>query len=376
MVQRRRERPRRALTFVKLAAATVAVLAVLAVAFPVRFIGVHCYAKRNQPIARSLELRRATTDVKGYFREEAPTFLALPEWYIVYSTQEYARFLESRPPSQFPYLGAIRQYWSYYADVCRATKGVYRYDTGVHLMLGVIGTSFSAENAVRGAYERTVGRFTELIAGYHTEEDAFARRTAGEYGAFMHTAPWYEFPFASALTALWRETPLLGKGLVRKWERRLALTAEYGIKAVYGWMIARSTGAVYAAEELVIHAWVEDAPDRIFDDDRVRRVRIVGPGSYLVRLPRYEPFTEVVALLVKQGVRFRDFAGNETIVLTAIAPRAWDYRFPSGEVVLSATILTNPAAKRIAVKAPVASLHVILAGLERSGVILEHLYDY
>ena len=126
----------------------------------------------------------------------------------------------------------------------------------------------------------------------------------------------------------------------------------------------------------MIHAWVEDAPDRIFDDDRVRRVRIVGPGSYLVRLPRYEPFTEVVALLVKQGVRFRDFAGNETIVLTAIAPRAWDYRFPSGEVVLSATILTNPAAKRIAVKAPVASLHVILAGLERSGVILEHLYDY
>ena len=375
-MQRSAQRRRRARTFVKLLATTVAVLALLAVAYPLRFIGVHCYGRSSQPVARSLELLRTTADVKGYFREEAPTFLTLPEWYIVYSTEDYARFLESRPPSQFPYLDTIQQYWSYYADVCRATKGVYRFDTGVHLMLGVIGTSFSAENAIRGAYERTVGRLTELIAGYHTEEDAFARRTAREYGEFMHTVPWYEFPFAGKLKALWRETPLLGRGQIRKWERRVALTAEYGIKAAYGWMIARSTGAVYAAEELVIHAWVENAPDRIFDDERVRRVRTVDTRSYLIMLPRYEPFTDVVAMLVKQGVRFRDFAGNETIVLTAIAPAKWDYRLPSGEVVLSATILTNPAAKRIVVKAPVASLHSILTELESRGVILEHLYDY
>jgi len=375
-VQRRTQRRRRARTFVKLVAATVAVLALLAVAFPLGFIGVNCYARGSRPVARSLELLRATSDVKGYFREEAPTFLTLPEWYIVYSSEEYARFIESRRPSQFPYLGAIRQYWSYYADVCRATKGVYRFDTGVHLMLGVIGASFSAEHAIRGAYERTVGRLTELIAGYHTEEDAFARRTARDYGAFMHTVPWYEFPFASRLMALWRETPLFGRGLVRKWERRFALTTEYGIKAAYGWMIARSTGAVYAADDLAIHAWIEDAPERIFDDQRVRRVRAIDTRSYLVLLPRYEAFTEVVTMLVKQGVRFRDFAGNETIVLTAIAPRAWDYRLPSGTVVLSATILTNPTAKRIAVMAPVASLHAILASLESHGVILEHLYDY
>ena len=375
-MQRRTQGRRRAVTFVKLVAATVAVLALLAVAYPLWFVGVHCYGKLSQPIARSFEQLRTTNDARGYFREEAPTFLTLPEWYIVYSTEEYARFLEARPPSQFPYFAAIRQYWSYYADVCRATKGVYRFDTGVHLMLGVIGSSFSAENAIRGAYERAVGRFTELLGGYHTEEDAFARRTAREYGAFMPTLPWYEFPFASKLKALWRETPLLGSGLIRKWERRLALTAEYGIKAVYGWMIARSTGAVYAAEDLMIHAWIENAPDRIFDDQRVRRVRTVDTGSYLVMLPRHEPFTEVVAKLAKQGVRFRDFAGNETIVLTAIAPSAWDYRLSSGEIVLSATILTNPAAKRIVVKAPVASLHAILTGLERSGVTLEHLYDY
>jgi hypothetical protein len=93
-------------------------------------------------------------------------------------------------------------------------------------------------------------------------------------------------------------------------------------------------------------------------------------------LPRYEPFTDVVVTLAKQGVRFRDIAGNETIVLTAIAPGAWQYRLPSGAVVLSAPLLTNPAAKRIAVSVPVGSLNAILTGLERGGVTLEHLYDY
>ena len=373
---RRRPRRFRILTVVKLAAVLAVVLALLIVAFPLRFVGVHCYGTRSQPVARSLELLRATTDVRGYFREESPTFLTLPEWYIVYSTEEYAEFIETRPPSRFPYFDAIRQYWSYYGDVCRVTKSRYRFDRGVHLMLGVIGASFSAENAVKGAYERTIGRFTEWLAGHHTAEDAFARRTAREYGAFMHTVPWYQFPFGAKLKALWRETPLLGGGLVRKWERRLALTAEYGVKGTYAWVIRWSTGAVYGAEELVIQAWVENASDRIFDDPDVRRVRTIDSRSYLIMLPRYEAFTQTVETLVKAGVRFRDIAGNETIVLTAIAPRAWDYRLESGEVVLSAPILTNPAFKRIAVQVPVPALHVVLPGLVSRGVILEHLYDY
>lgn len=354
----------------------VAVSGLIALAVPARFVGVHCFSVRSQPPSRSAELVRVTADVKGYVRNAASTYLTLPEWYIVYSTEEYASFVRSRAPSRFPYFAAISQYWRYYREACRATKRVYPFDAGVHLMLGVIGLSFSIENAVKGVYENTVGVVSEGVGFYHTDEDVFARKTAREYAEFMHTVPWYEFPFASKLKALWSETPLWGPDLVRKWERRLALSAEYAVKAWYGWLIRLATGAAYQPEDQVIHAWIDEAPDRIFDDGRIGKVKTVGRRSHIVTLPRYEAFTQVVTGLVKQGVRFRDFAGNDAILLTAIAPRAWDYRLGTGALLFSEEILTNPAAKRIVVKAPVPSLHVLLADLTSHGVAIEHLYDY
>lgn len=259
--------------------------------------------------------------------------------------------------------------------MCGVAKTEYPFDPGTHLMLGVIGVSFTVENAVKGAYENTVGRLTERIS-HRTEEDEFAARTARAYGTFMHTVPWYEFPFATTLGALWRQTPPRGAAPLRKWERRLALSAEYGGKAAYGWIIRRATGAVYAPEDQQIHAWIDHAPDAVFADGRVRRVRVMGPRAHVVLLPRYEAFTTVVTALVRQGVRFVDIAGNDTIVVTAIVPRDWTYRLTDGTVAFEAALLTNPAAKRIVVTAPVQALHVILPGLERHGATIEHLHDY
>lgn len=353
-----------------------AVLGLVALAVPARFVGAHCFSVRSQPTGRSAEVSRVTGDVKGYARSASSTYLTLPEWYIVYSTEEYASFVRSRAPSRFPHFAAVRQYWRYYKEACRVTKRVYPFDAGAHLMLGVIGLSFSIENAVKGGYENTIGVVTEGIGFYHTEEDVFARKTAREYAAFMHTVPWYEFPFAGKLKALWTETPLWGLDVVRKWERRFALSAEYALKAAYAGLIRWGTGAVYRPEDLVIHAWIDDASDRIFADGRIRMIKAVTPGSYIVTIPRYEAFTQIVVALARQGVRFRDFAGNDAILLTAIAPQGWDERLRAGELLFSETLLTNPGAKRIGVKVPVTSLHAILAELPRRGVTIEHLYDY
>jgi hypothetical protein len=371
-----RRRRRRVWTLVGFAAVLAGVLVMLALAAPAWFIGSHCFSVRSQPAERSAELRRVAADVKGYFRSESATYLTLPEWYIVYSADEYASFVKSRAPSRFPYFAAVGQYWRYYKQACRATKRVYPFDAGNHLMLGVIGMSFSAENVVKGLYENTVGVLSENIGFYHTAEDVFARKTAQEYAEFIHATPWYEFPFATKLKRLWTQTPLWGPDPVRKWERRLMLSSEYATKAVYGWVIRLGTRSVYAPEDLVIHAWVEDAPERIFDDKRVRKVKTLGPRSYIVALPRYAAFTGVVTALAKQGVRFHDLAGNDEILLTAIAPRELDLHPAADGVLLSEEILTNPAMKRIAVRAPVRTLHVILADLPARGASVEHLYDY
>lgn len=358
------------------ALAVVGVLAVLVVAMPTIFIGVRCIRPGATPPTRSPEVERLAAGIRGYVRGGAATYLTVPEWYIVYSTEEYASFLRANPPSRFPYLGASRQYWEYYGAMCEATRGVHPVDPGVHLMLGVIGVSFTAENTVKAVWENTAGRLTEWLGSHRTEEDAFAQRTATEYGRFMHTVPWYEFPFASRLAALWRETALWGPAPARKWERKLALSAEYGVKAVYGWLIRTGTGAVYDAEAERVYVWIEQAPATVFADPRVRRVKDVAPGSSVVTLPRYEAFTDVVRALARQGVRFRDVAGNDVIALSAIARRGTSPPPDAGTLLFSAPILTDPAATRLVVRTPVASLHAAPAALERAGARLEHVYDY
>src|SRR5207248_2167892 len=272
------------------------------VTVPAVFIAVSCYRPFVRVAEPPMETIRATAGVPNYAREGSATFLTLPARSIVSSTEEYAAFVARRPPSRFPWLGSIGQFWRTYAGACRATRKAYAFDAGTHLRIGMAGVSFSGEQALRGAYEVTLGRLGEWLGGHRTDEDAFARRTAEEYGRFIHAGPWYEFPFATKLRALWRETPLWGPHPARKWERK---------------------------------------------------------G------------------LLRRGASFRDIAGNDVIVLTALGPRdTWRALPPAAGVVFDERLLTNPAVTRLAVRAPVQALGPIVAALERHGASIEYFYDY
>jgi hypothetical protein len=352
------------------------ILAVLlAAVWSAGFIWLKCYSSSPSQRAVAAPLERDTTLPAGYTREEASTYLTLPEWYIVYNTDEYAHALTTRAPSAFPYAGSITQYWRYYGSACAATRGVYPFSRGNHLMLAVIGSSFSIEYALKGAYENSIGRLTEWISGYDTPEDAFARATATEYGTFMHTVPWYEFPFAQKLKALWTTTPSSGPHMFRKWERRMALSLEYGVKALYGRLIGGGSHATYGQEQLTIDARIRGAGPEVFADGAVKKVKDVG-GDVIVTIPRYEAFTARVSKMIAQNVRFVDIAGNDEILVTVIAPAGWSAPDASGPVVLDERLLTDVAMRRVGLKLPVASLHAVLSKLQSSGAKVEHLYDY
>jgi len=146
--------------------------------------------------------------------------------------------------------------------------------------------------------------------------------------------------------------------------------------ATYAGIVRLGTHTVQQPEDLIVHAWIEGASDRIFEDDRIRKIKTVGDRSYIVTLPRFESFTPIVVGLAKQGVRLREFAGNDEILLTAIVSSALDFRLVTGEVLLKEPLLTNPGATRIAVKASVGSLPALLADLASRGIRVERLYDY
>jgi hypothetical protein len=360
--------------FLRLTRALILMVA-LAGIWSAGFIGARCYSGTPSPDVTETPLERETSPTTVAHRQEASTYLTLPEWYIVYNTDEYARALATRPPSAFAYVGSVRQYWRYYGAACDATKGVYPFSRDNHVMLAVIGSSFSFEYALKGLYENTFGRLSEWVGGYDTPEDAFARTTAAEYGTFMHTLPWYEFPFAQKVRSLWTTTPSTGPHMLRKWERRFALTAEYGVKAGYGWLIGRGSHATYAREDLTVEALLENAGPEVFTDGVVKRVRDSSNGRVVVAIPRYEAFTARALMMLQQGARFVNVAGNDEILITLLVPSGWTA--PDGyALILDDRLLSDVTTRRVALKAPVTALHLLVPKLQASGARVEHLYDY
>lgn len=326
----------------------------------------------------SNERKKITGAIENYARPEESSYLTYPEWYIVYSYQERADFLEKNLPSRFPYFSSIAQYWRGYCCVYGITRNRYPFNAGDHLMLVVIGTSFSFEYAIRGAYEETVGRFTEwLSSGEAVSEDMYAYRVAKEYADFVHIRPFYEFSFATRLKGLWKETSLWGPHVVRKWERKAILSLDYGLEAAYCWLIEKASHATYGIESADTYVWIENVPDGIFTEfARVQKVKELGPQSYIVVIPRYREFTDTVPRLARRDVHFVEIAGNDEIMLSAIAPRAWTYDLKDGELLFATDILTHPDFRRIAVRSPVQSLHALLSQLEDRRIKVEHIYDY
>jgi hypothetical protein len=334
-------------------------------------------SSENEP-NRPLGAAQITAGLRDYDRPEDQTYLTLPEWYIVYSADEYAAFIAQHPPSQFPYFGAIGQFWSSYYDVCAITRERYAFNSGYHLSLAVIGVSFTAEYIVKGIYENTLGRLAEWTSGgAPTEEDLYARTVAAEYGTFLHTIPWYEFPFGQRLRELWMNTSWWGPNPFRKWERKLALSGEYGTKALYGWLIGLGTRSVYSAEDLKIQAWASGVTPAM--DQRETDLQIVkpaGPNASIVSMTRYEAFTKLAPRLMREGLHFEEIAGNDDILITLLAPSDWSYAPTEGTALFSLPILTEPQRQRLAVQVPVAKLDAVIRALDGGPATLEHIYDY
>jgi hypothetical protein len=322
------------------------------------------------------EVTRAKAGLHAYARPEAATYFTLPEWLILYDAEEYAAHVAHARPSAFPYFRSILRYWRYYQGVCDTACARYPFDSGDHLMLAIIGTSASVENLLKGIYEGSIGRAAEWIATTDTAEDRHAAAVAADYAHFMHAVPWYDYPFGRAFRRLWSETGLWGPHPLRKWERKFALSLEYGIKAIYGSIIRFGSKSVYGDEDEWIYAWADGLPPDAFADPRIRQATTLADGSSIVSIKRYEPFTAVVSTLTDRGARFHDIAGNHRILMTALGA-ASSPAFDDGDArVLFAIDELTSGRQRFVVEARVDALGNVLNRLPKAGLTLEHLYDY
>jgi hypothetical protein len=306
------------------------------------------------------------------------TLLTFPEWFLVHSPAEYARLTQSRPPQDFPFLGHIGLLWSSYATVTREQlHGGYPLNPGYHVMIWVIASSTTIEYALRAAYENTVGRVSwALGGGRETEEDRYAADVAQQYVDFIRHEPWYLFDFKSRLQHLWTDVPLWGPGLARKWERRYALTTEYGVKAVYGKLIEKATRATYTPAKMTTDVVVDHLPAGWTSPPEVSVVSRHVDGRVVLALPRYFDFRIAATALAKQGVRINDVAGNQSVILVTIwADQATP--MPLASRVLFEQPMSVPSGKyRVALLVPVDKLSAFLVSAPTHGWSVEHVYDY
>jgi hypothetical protein len=307
-------------------------------------------------------------------RQESRTWLTYPEWYIVYSADSYGRYLAGGGrPSGFAYGRQISGFWSGLCAVNRASA-----PSGgagdAKVMLYTIGLSFSAEMIVKAAYENTIGRLFEWLGGHRSADDAYNARIWQRYGAFMHETPWYRFPFGRAFTHLWSTES--GGAPLRHWERRVALSLEYGVKAGYAALIGWASGAALGRDELTLRFVARAAPARLAAiDPRLRPVGRLGGGLTAVEAPRYAQFTELLRRLSAERIELVEIAGNDDIFVTLLAPDG--YRAPPDMLtVLEAPLDDRPGWRRIGLTLKVPQLPGLIRGSRAGRAEIEHVYDY
>lgn len=308
-------------------------------------------------------------------RPEARTWLTYPEWHIVYSAESLGRHLAAgRPPSAYAYGSDIAGFWSAYCSLNRATRGSA--DAGdAKVMIYTIGISYTVELAIKAVYERTIGWLAERLSGWRSADDRHAARVQQDYGAFMHETPWYRFPFGSAFSGVWRTNePELH---FRHWERRFALSAEYGVKAGYAKLIDKASGATLGRDELTLRFIARAQPDMIRGiDRRLKPVRVMSGGTIVVEAPRYAQFTDLLGKLATSPVELVEIAGNDNIFVTLLLPDRAAPKFGDGVVLLSMPRGERPGWHRVGLSTKVPSLLSLIRRVRAAGGIVEHVYDY
>lgn len=357
--------------------AAIAILLALAVLVPMAYIEGRCAPATATSAASASSIVLPAIDEQGYRRKEANTFFTFPEWYIVYSFEDFGRFLDSSSESRFGYLSHILGFWRSFCTINRAVPDSGESRADVKTMIYVIGVSYSVEYAIKGFYENTVGRITEWIRGAtHTPQDDYARKVAQDYAAFLYTIPWYKFPFGEKLNGLMAiSTPTSSE--VRSRERDFALGAEYFVKIGYARLIQKALDASSDNEPRDIMLVVATLPPEVLaKEPRIKPVRQLTPQWQLVQTPRYKDLTEIIRGLLDQGIALAEIAGNHEILVTVIAPKAAALEVKDTAELFSLDLDAKPGFRRAGLKARIDKLVEINRDLRVKGASIEHFYDY
>ena len=355
----------------RIAAALALFLLILAA--PILWVEVACTAAREPGTVT----RAPLVEERGYARRESASYLSFPGWHTVHAYEDLAAVLRRGDESEFVYGRQISAFWTSLCALTRVVTARGPVGTDTKVALYTIGWTFTAELAIKGAYEKTVGRAFERLRGpRRTAEDEFAARDMQAYAEFLRQGqPWYDYPFGWRLLAFWRSTPMRGESLARKIERRVVFTLEYGAKAVHGALIGYVSATTPGAADLEIQTVVAGLePADVARESKVRIVRELGGGRTLIRTPRYHAYTDLLVRLARRGRDVVEIAGNHRILMTVLAPQGALPPTPGVTELFETPVQSRPDRQRVGLDVSVEHLAAAIRALEASGASIEHIY--
>lgn len=359
------------------------VILLLLLAAPLVYIHVACnsggvQARPSDQSQLPAAIADALPDPSQWKRPEADSFLTYPEWYIVHTSQDYARYLADHTASGFRYFASAFGFWTSYCQMNRHVTARYPFSRDAHITDYVIGVSHSAEFILRGIYENTIGRLSALFApAAPTAEERYAQIYWTDYGNFLKTTPWYDYPYAERQRDLWSRVSREGPGQFRKWERRLALSAEFAVKGAYAGVIGGGTKAAFAPVVPTTLGVVERVPESIPSAFRDVKILAQSGDLSLMSFPRYAAFTDVALRMAESSsARFVEIAGNRSVLVTVAGPREVRTDIRGAREIFRTDMLAGNGGSRVGIAVPVEGLLDLIRELRQQGQSVEHIYDY
>jgi len=298
-------------------------------------------------------------------RPEARTLLTYPEWHIVHAYDDYARVISEGDPHDYQFVQGIAGFWTSLCAVSQLSAEHGGFDWQTKQTIYTIGVSFTAELAFKAVYEETLGRISTWVRGEVLSPiDRLSARQAADYARFLQQVPWYQWDFASDK----RQISNTNSGSFRDNERRIALGIEYSVKGSYAKLI-ESAVANIGADALTLRMIVIGISAENLT--AYSNINVIGPlgGGLEIETPRYRALTGILIQMAADGANFVEIAGNDDIMLTAIA--SVDYA-PA----LFSFERQGYGDQRHLILVKVAELGDWLRSANESGLTVEHIHDY
>jgi hypothetical protein len=308
----------------------------------------------------------------NFQRREANTYLTYPEWHIVYAYDGLAEALKTGDEHAFDYLASVAGFWRTTCSVMEVADAHGGADLDTRVMIHTIGVSFTAEMAMKAAYEETLGRSAAWWRGRDkTPQDQIVSAMALDYAAFLRQTPWYQYPFPRENRKLWT-TPT--GGTLRGWERRFAIGLEFAAKTAYAKVIGGAVAAT-APAQLSIRSIVSGLAEA--DLASIPDVKIIGArdGGVEIETPRYDLFTRILVEIARRGGTIREIAGSNDIMVTLTAPPGVDTPLSNATLILRMK-RDGFQSDRLIVNVKVPDLAAFLNAHPLGDPGLEHVFDY